>query len=726
MTRVKNQLIQIFCIVFALFSLFILCMSVLAPFFIGRHSGLYIGAPGTRLGLSVILFLLACVTLLFFMEARQVLERLSEAWNRRVTIGLGSLILLLELALITVFRDILPPAVDGGHIYLKAAAMVEASGAMKTDDYFQVYPNNVPVTVLLYWIYRLFSFGNPATFIWLNHAACALFLNIGLFFSWKVVVALFNRRAGNLFLLLVLTCLPLFFYTLYFYSDTAALMFPPMLIYLWIRLHRTGKYRYLAMLGLALVVGCQIRTNLILFLPALLIYMLFVLKFRRTAVYSFVLIAMLVAAQWVFPLHYAQLGLTANDKLKMPATHWVMMGLSDKGRYQYEDYRFSQSRHSLQEKKAANLEEIKKRAKKRGAAGLVQLWAVKAGRTFADGSIGYYWYTGNTAHYSLLYDYIFGEQKQLTLLVVQAFHLVHFFLLALSAVRFFRLKKADESLLIQIGLFGSFLFYTVLWEAEPRYALLFMLPALIGDLYGLKEGAYLVEKMKKSLGTSAWMNTRVMLTAVLLFALCTSAVMHFDQYTQNSIPQKRYTVNQPLKRGKILAAVDRSHFVTQTFRAGRPFNRISIGVGRHHGDGRYVLVLREKGSGKIVARTRIDGSLLPPHRQAHFLFDRLIPEGSYALQIRPAAGTKNAELGLSIHGKGIFEQRDMYPGGVLYQNHRMMKDMDLQFQVYRLDVRPYLNTGLYILLYLIPSLLVLIYAYGAFKKEKLGEAVGSR
>ncbi|WP_262393663.1 glycosyltransferase family 39 protein, partial [Sporolactobacillus inulinus] len=62
------------------------------------------------------------------------------------------------------------------------------------------------------------------------------------------------------------------FYTLYFYTDTAIIAFPVLMLYFWHRYAQSRKLRFIMILGVFLGIGQLIRPNLILFLPALAIY----------------------------------------------------------------------------------------------------------------------------------------------------------------------------------------------------------------------------------------------------------------------------------------------------------------------------------------------------------------------------------------------------------------------------------------------------------------------
>jgi hypothetical protein len=695
----RPKLIRSFLFCFSGFTVLFLLMTILSPLFAGS---LKLTRPGGEWRHVVFLGLLTMIVMLVFLSLR------GASYSAMSTRILIVLIAAFEAVILIAFKDILPPEIDGGHVYTKAIDLLRGSGRMQNNLYFQLYPNNVPVTVLRYLLYRMLPFGNEPMLLLLDRLLCALCLNLAIFFSWKFVRLTLGPLDANLLLVFVLGCLPLFFYLPYFYSDTLALMFPPLLLYMVARYHREGGYLRLLMLIVILSLGCVLRPNLILFLPAMAIYLLLQTGGFRKVVLVLLLSAILLPGAHL-PIQFCadSLGIHTDNHLKLPAMHWIVLGLSESGRYHSEELGRMLRLPTRESRQAVALTEVKNRLKANGPYGLAHLWIVKAFRTYADGSMGYYWYASVVPRKSMPYDVVFGNEKAAVLLMIQVFHACCLFFLCVSPSRFFRIRRMDEYLLVQVMLFGNFLFYIFLWEAEPRYALLFVFPMMIGAVSGLKE-TYLwiqqfrfVGKMGKPpmLKWIKWSLCAVLLAAGLSTLPAGDASDH-----------KRIVAGQSRQKGRQEAVVRVGHDIQQTFRASETFNRVALRVVHHVNGGMYVLTVAEEHTGKILIRNYFSGNRLEQEEWIHLALPKAIAPGEavYRLSIRHVGGSAKAALKLATHGRGLFELRDIYPGGNLYLDHRRQAGKDLTFQVYRVERRFAAGFSAYGLLIGVPILMIWI------------------
>ncbi|MCQ2009054.1 glycosyltransferase family 39 protein [Sporolactobacillus sp. STSJ-5] len=602
---------------------------------------------------------------------------------------------------------------------MKAFDLLQNNGSLSEDSiYFQIYPNNIPIMLFRYIIYYLLPIHSNKELFIVDHAVCLAILNIGIFYSWKVVSLLLGRRMSAIFLLLVLSCAPIFFYTLYFYSDTLMIMMPPLLLYVWLRYEQRRRPIDAILFCFLLAVGCVLRQNLILFLPAIILYLILRSKLKTACIIGTSVIILIILMQLATGNLAEKAHIKAMPQYKMPTTHWVMLGLSEQGRYNIRDFKKTLGQPTQAQKKEINLCEIKKRLTTRSVSELSYLWLLKAFRVYADGSMGYYWYMGNTSNHSLIYDYFFGGQKQLVLFIVQIFHCFHFMLLFCSVMRFFRLKKVDVSLLIQIMLFGNYLFYIFIWEAEPRYALLFLFPMLIGCCYGLKELTRLMQKVRNHVSLKLpWINTQRGAHLFFIVLICLAAI-HLKPITQDSDVQYRYSVNQSQRKGGIYAHVSEQNVVRQTFYADRDFDHIALGKAGSIGKANYQLTIHPLSGKKQKTKKIISADDMEKDRLSELVLDHTLPgKMDYQLTISKITGQKDAFLDLSIHGKGLFEQRDLYLEGVLFQDAHLVMNKDLQFRVYKKVYKPYLSVAMYFFL-LSLALAMLIFFADVYRKPE--------
>lgn len=714
-----NKVVSIFSIVFVIAILLIIIASLLFPDYDWPVRGFFVGNRFHYFDVPAALLLLAVIAVLFFILLMYLFSRMGRRQLRLTAGVLWAMILTAETLIIFFFHGIQPPDFDGGHTFFQAINLLEHKYQADNLQYFQIYPNNVAITVLRYWIYRAFCFGNPAFFIPADQIACAVSLNIGIYFSWKFILSTLNQKTANLFLIMVLTCFPLFFYIVYFYTDSMTLMFPPLLLYLTHRYARTDKIRYIILFSLFLAISFQIRENMILMLPALILYIFLIKNFKKTLICLMISAVLIAGVGFAAQKYENHLGFTKNQALEMPTISWLLMGLSGNGRYNNKDYMLAMRQPTQKQKKDVNLQAIKQRIADRGAIGLSITWAVKAARTFGDGSLAYFWQTNTTTDYSVPYNYIFGHQKQLVIFIIQVFHIALLILLAFSVVRSSRKRKIDENLLIQICLFGSILFYVFVWEAEPRYALLFTLLELVGATYGLIElhdlSAAFMEKVKER--RSYFVSALLILLCLSVLTVCV-AVENDVPYSQTARWQELFSVDQHVSKGNKFAVVNATHQIEQTFRTAEPFNRVSIGVIGHRGRAVYQITILEKGRKQRYGQIILSSSRIKK-RGLETIKIKNNPDQpgvhDYTLSIRRLSGSRGSQLFLGMYGKGLYEQRDIYPEGALYVNGRNMQGIDLQFQVYRLIKRTYMSSVLYGVLFILPLATLMISIYGMIR-----------
>lgn len=699
----KHTLISLFQIAFAIGFAVILIMAACLPVLFANTGNL------ARLILSLIV--LALLILFLFAAFYRWLDRFVACGQKIIAAVLFGMIGIFELILIFKFHTISPPLIDGGHTYVEALYLLRhhhASGAA----YFQIYPNNIPVTLLRYLLYRIFAIFHFQSYMIIDRLFCGGALFAGIYFLWKFIIRQFNLRSGNLFLAMALTSFPYFFYTLYFYTDTAIIMIPPLLILLWQKYSRTHRLRELILLGIALGLGCQIRQNLILFLPAVIIYWLVKAGWRKTILPFFVICGLLITCQMAMQQVERAYGYQPNPRLAMPTSHWLMLGLSADGGYNKADYKRTVREPTQEAKRATNWQVIRERMDRAGAGGLITLWGLKIARTWGMGAEGYYWYTEFTSHPSLAYTYLFGDRRVLVLFTIQAFYLVSLFLTLFSVVRFFRTRELTTNLLIQICLFGNLLFYTFIWEAEPRYSLLFSPYFLLSAVFGFHELRHQATHLRTILQHNDPSEKRLQaLKQWSSFSLLV-LVLIFGELNQQDVTENRivrdYRVNLPHVLGKESAKVDATHQIGQTFQASKSFNRIRIAVKSKNGHGRYLITLRTPGNmQKLITTT---DRLKSKHSLVLRVPLQQLPAGTSAqLNIQQLSGSPGASLHLKMNGRG-FDLRDIYPHGTMTRNGRPVAKSDLQFQVYYQHMAPLIPETLYDLLLIIPEVLILITA----------------
>lgn len=665
----------------------------------------FVSGGSDALTLTLLLVFFTLIAILFFLAVNRFFQDMSNRILDRVSGVVFLVIVVIEGMLIVGFHSILPPIVDGGHTYVEALYLLE-HGHASGNSYFAIYPNNIPITLLRYALYKTAALVHYSDYMVIDRVFCSAALNIGIYFAWKLLRRKSGARSGALFMLTALTCFPLFFYTLYFYTDTAAILFPSLMLYLWYLYEKSKKNRYIVLLGLALAVGIQLRVNLILFLPALAIYMCFTLKWKKIVVSLGIILIILFAGNFIMKGIETQLGYKNDPALAMPTIHWMMMGLSPEGRYSKADFNWTLEHPDQAAKRKADSARIAERIKENGPSGLMRIWAVKTIRTWGMGAHGYYWYTQFNTQPTRDYHYLFGDQRQMVVWIIQVFYIANLVFLIFSAVRYFRMKKVDLRLLILICLFGNVLFYTFVWEAEPRYSLLFTPFILISSVFGLRDVFHLVH-------SRAFSSERFPMVLLLIMVLLIGGVAGASTMTEKRVAHPIIAADQPFSGGKENAIVDKERSITQTFQPMTAYRHLAVRVFSHHGSGIYHMKLANRNTGQMIASRDFICGKMKPGQTLNFNLNQMVypkPGVTHQISFTQVEGKSDSRLILAANGK-VFEQRDAYPEGRMFEGRNSAGKMDLTFTVDRVRYKPYLSSSVYWILILIPTAMLSFYGF---------------
>lgn len=173
-----------------------------------------------------------------------------------------------------------------------------------------------------------------------------------------------------------------------------------------------------------------------------------------------------------------------SDKNEFPWTHWIMMGMNHYGGYLQEDVDFSYNAGNYEEKKTAEIQELKQRIINYGPKGtLNHLFYTKLSRTWGNSCLAGDDYCHRLPyHEKNLWQRLFGVGEDLHWIVLIYTWLYH--ILMLWGVFFegvYSLKVADERnvkyMILRYMVLGVGIFLTI-WECNSRYLLPF-LPIMI-------------------------------------------------------------------------------------------------------------------------------------------------------------------------------------------------------------------------------------------------------
>lgn len=394
-------------------------------------------------------------------------------------------------------------------------------------------PNNIFLYLVLKGLYKIVYAITGSTSTIFAIILNVILIYITIIFIYLIANKLWGAHIGLLTAIICLCFAPFYTYASQYYTDTFALPFVVIPIYLYLcavttekctfcnrqknaenesintvsnykttcekkytflykKGDTTGKtpskkyinlkiYALYCSAGIILALGLKMKGSVAIILVAIILHL-----FLRTNIISFLKKAAVILVSFlivIFSFNAAVKGRIFSPELQeqteRPYTHYIMMGLRGNGGYSGEDSDFTASFTTQQEKKAANIEEIKKRIADFGFWGMLNHLTNKAvHNTWGDGTYTLFgegiatipqtdsklWLfltspnqeESNTSYYNIFYYYS------------QGFHLAILTLLMISLGIGIKNGKIDGSLLFKIALFGLFLFLLI-WETRARY-----------------------------------------------------------------------------------------------------------------------------------------------------------------------------------------------------------------------------------------------------------------
>ena len=196
---------------------------------------------------------------------------------------------------------------------------------------------------------------------------------------------------------------------------------------------------------------------------------------------SFVLITPLLILLFSYPFFVNKTGILPfkiQDAGEIPYTHWVMMGMSKEGEggYLWEDLKYTLSFETKEERKNANILEIKKRLNNFGVDGYAKFLLNKASMTWGDGTyFAPQKLNRQPVRTTVLHQIVLPDSKYYKYYYNFCFSFQFLFLIAMifKNIINFQETKIDKINFVNLAIFGLFLFL-LLWETRSRYIVNFI------------------------------------------------------------------------------------------------------------------------------------------------------------------------------------------------------------------------------------------------------------
>lgn len=355
-------------------------------------------------------------------------------------------------------------------------------------DYFQLCPNNAPLTILQtgpIWLAHKLGLAEPFVVI---PCIDAVLLNAAAYTGVRCVQTLTPNRAARGFALAVsIGWIALSPYIMYPYTDTFAILFPVLALYAYLKLEKP-HVKWLV-ISLLCFFGASIKPTVLILLIALImleICRFFAKKdFSRQALMR-VLAAAAALVIGMMPGKVFQDSTTrylsgeATPQGQLCETHYLMLGMNEAtyGGHSMGDVEFSTSYKTLDERRAANIAKAWERVSERSLMRNARFFAIKAYKAYADGSFASHTsfleleVPKRTDALSTFLRSLYYEDGALMPYCQTLAQWLWLMLLVLCMIACFRMRLKPAVPLLALTLLGLTA-YLLLFEVWPRYLFLY-------------------------------------------------------------------------------------------------------------------------------------------------------------------------------------------------------------------------------------------------------------
>lgn len=674
----------------------------------------YITLVSAFYGLDQILFPIIVIigTIITFFLFKFIYKQIQKLSSKKIKIIaiIISILFFIGLLLVGLLLPI-SSVTDLSHIIEYVNRMFSLDSLTITGSYFSKYTNQVPLLIFAYFFTKIGSIFGCTNVVLMGTIFNALFMSIMAFFIYLTGKELKDEKTGLLALIFTVINPIFYLYSSYFYTDTLCMPFAVIGLYLAIKCIKTDsikkKILFGILSGLIFFIGLKIRIVVVILLIAILALILINKEIKHKLKIYFALLIGLVVGLLGFKVAYSFFDINLNPNEAFPITHWLMMGLNEEhtGGYNGSDHDLTFNEKTYEEKKEANIEEIKTRLKELGPIGLIKLEGAKIARTWSSGNYGVYAKLNNTSDGVGIYEYLggYGNTNIFLKYSLQILKTYISFMILLGLVTRFR-KKSDTyhyEDIIYIALFGAILFY-ILWESAQRYSLSF-LPWMIIPLGLIYER---INKKEEDLSKKEKYNHIMKISSIALMLITTLLLtMNFYKYT---LEEKTYEDVRILSYRGFSKIEIGENTVSQTFTTDNNFNQISINFENTNKEEKstYLYRLYDSKTGEILAQKEFASSNVNGNYK--FKFDDINPtaETTYEIEITKLEGESVLKIG--TYDEGVYYKS--YNNGSILTNDEEMTGSFI-FRVDETHQRTYMS----ILSYSILSLGILAIEYVCLK-----------
>lgn len=475
--KIGNNLIKIVLIVFSILLIWIIGNGIF-----NRTVVVYDFNP-----IILIVGIIIYLSILVFVYKKVIPKLEHKKWIPYLCIGIFFVI----CVLVSFFLR-LNPTWDMGDVFSIAKNIVEVGTS--NDTYLYSYPNNIMLTLIYIVVFKIASIWQGVDYIIIATFFNACMVTACVTLMYKIAEKLLDKKKALILLLIALVTTPLYLHAAIYYSDVPSALFTLLAFYLYLRILEKKKIKssvlLQVLLGIVLLIGIKVKITVSFILIAIFVYEILSGKMKELMKNMVIVLPTILIGFILFNIMIEPRVVTNKeviDDYKVPVLHWIMMGLKDEGGYNEEDYSYTLSHNTYQDKLKAVQEEIGQRISNYNVVSFAEHLNKKINFAWADGT--YYApekLRRDPVEQTVLHEIVMGKYKNVYKYFPQVMHISMMLLILINVCTILKKKEyTNKEIIMAVSIFGLILFL-LLWENRSRYIFVMVPLMMILQINGIE------------------------------------------------------------------------------------------------------------------------------------------------------------------------------------------------------------------------------------------------
>lgn len=385
------------------------------------------------------------------------------------------------------------PSWDMGTTFNIAKELVE-SGTYTDSFYLAQFPNNIMMAIVDIIFIKSMKFLGVSDYILGITIINSIVIIISVIFLYKIAEKIFDEKRAMLLLIICIFTTPLYMYAAEYYTDTYSIMPTVLLFWVWLKIDEKSKFSqkilWQLLFGIVLFFAMKIKITSSFVFIAIIIYEISRMNFKKILINFSIslpvtIILCILFSTFIVPKFVNE---EERDLYEIPVYHWIMMGMNELGGFSYDEYAYTKSFNTLEERKKANIDKIIERTKERTLSTHLKNISAKMCFAWQDGT---YWSVSiigtekvqkHKLHEFVLTD---GEYSRYYKYIPQVMHFAMLILIVVNIYRVVREKDFDSKDIVSIISTLGIMVFLILWENRSRYVFTMILMMLMSQLNGI-------------------------------------------------------------------------------------------------------------------------------------------------------------------------------------------------------------------------------------------------